>query len=82
MEALWREEEEGALFSARSRENACLWDRLEMLVFDEKARTQGDGVLLPHESIVLLSDEDAELLQLPEHVLLPPLLPPIGRFGH
>ena len=66
MEALWREEEEGALFSARSRENACLWDRLEMLVFDEKARTQGDGVLLPHESIVLLSDEDAELLQLPE----------------
>ena len=66
MDAAWREVDEGALFMADDRRDTCLWDRLEMLLREERARKRGSDVLLPHESIATLSDEDAELLQLPE----------------
>lgn len=65
MGAEWLEREDGVLFTYSNKNDDCVWSRLEMLILDGLAKETKDGILIPSESVVLLSVEDCELFDLP-----------------
>ena len=66
MNTNWQEREEGYFFPYDNL-SAAVKSKLEMLSLDDTAQTSDAGTLIPFEKSVLLSEEDAELLNLPPH---------------
>ncbi len=66
MNTTWQEREEGYFFP-HDNLSAAVKSKLEMLSLDDTAQTSDAGILIPFEKSVLLSEEDAELLNLPPH---------------
>ena len=65
MKQYWYEEDNGLLFK-NMPSDSCEKDRLEMLYFEGIAEERGEDYFVSYENIVLLSDGDAELLNLPD----------------
>lgn len=65
MERCWYEEEQGVVFRLVPKGSALV-ERLEMLYFEGVAELDGEEYVLPYEQVALLTEEDAELLSLPE----------------
>lgn len=66
MNTTWQERSEGYFFPHENLP-AAVKSKLEMLNLDDAAQISDDGTLIPFEKSVLLSQEDAELLNLPPH---------------
>ena len=64
MNTTWQERNDGYFFPNRNL-SVSIESKLEMLSLDEVAQTLDTGTLIPFEKSVLLSEEDAELLNLP-----------------
>lgn len=61
---MWLERADGFFFP-RSEISATVESKLQTLALDDAAQNSAEGTLLPFDKSVLLSDEDAELLNLP-----------------
>ena len=64
MNSTWLERTDGYFFP-RDNLSAAVKSKLEMLTLDDTAQIEDAGTLIPFEKSVLLSEEDAELLNLP-----------------
>ncbi len=67
LEKAWVEKDNGILFSLDDNVSECVKDRLDMLVISGIAiQQEGTNVFLPSESIVTMSNQDCELLGIPD----------------
>lgn len=66
MNTTWQERSEGYFFPHENL-SAAVKSKLEMLNLDDAAQISDAGTLIPFEKSVRLSQEDAELLNLPPH---------------
>ena len=66
MDKIWKEQDTGIFFPFLTTMNECMLERLEMLVMSGCALRTDEGVLIPSESVVVMSDEDCELFDIPE----------------
>ncbi len=66
MSNIWQERTEGYFFPHENL-SAAVKSKLEMLSLDDNAQMSDSGTLIPFEKSVLLSEEDAELLNFPPH---------------
>ena len=64
MKATWQERAEGYFFP-RENFSAAIQSKLQMLILEDAAQISESGTLIPFEKSFLLSEEDAELLNLP-----------------
>ena len=62
----WLERTDGYFFP-RKNLSAAVESKLELLTLDDAAQISDAGTLIPFEKAVLLSEDDAELLNLPPH---------------
>lgn len=82
MSVSWSEQEQGLLFRVEAASHDGVTGELERLCLEERAERQAGGVLLPHESVVLLSREEQELLGLPPRNPYRLMLRAHGDLGH
>ena len=61
---IWQATDKGYFFP-RENLSAAVRSKLQTLIFEEFAQMLEDGTLLPFEKSFILSEEDAELLNLP-----------------
>ena len=82
MSSSWMEQERGLLFPADVPRSTCVTEALERLCLENRAMRQDGGVLIPHESAVLLTREEQELLGLPPANPYRLMLRAQGDLGH
>lgn len=82
MSSSWTEQTQGLLFSADAPHSTCVIEALERLCLEDRAMRQDGGVLIPHESAVLLTREEQELLSLPPANPYRLMLRAQGDLGH
>jgi len=68
MEFIWEEKEEGYFYPNTLSKNSALWDKLQMLTYEDLAEERENGVLIPFEKAVSFSPEDADLLKFPPQI--------------
>lgn len=68
MEFIWEERDKGYFYPNTLSKNSALWDKLQMLTFEDLAEEKENGVLIPFDKAVSFSPEDADFLKFPPQI--------------